>query len=90
MIGCSHDYPQVLLNVYIFYKTVVSVGLCHLLNGKDFSFARIQGFFSLLQVSMSDSIHSACWNDFVTILKLSAYPSVYVSLMASGISYTYT
>ena len=76
MIGCSHDDPQVLLNVYIFYKTVVSVGLRHLLNGKYFCFARILGFFSLLQVSMSDSIHSACWNDFVTILKLSLYPSV--------------
>ena len=74
MIGCSHDDPQVLLNVYIFYKTVGSVCLCHLLNGKDFSFVRIQRFFSLLQVSMSDSIHSAFWSDFVTVSKLSAYP----------------
>ena len=74
MIGCSHDDPQVLLNVYIFYKTVVSVGLLHLLNGKDFCFARILGFFSLLQVSMSDSIHSAFLGDLVTVSKLSAYP----------------
>ena len=74
MIGCCHDDPQVLLNVYIFNKTIVSVGLLHLLNGKDFCFARILGFFSLLQVSMSDSIHSAFLGDLVTVSKLSAYP----------------